>query len=213
MADTIKKPAVKPAPQPQNMDIPPKPSSKRRILKILIVCIVLIMLAGVGFALGVYLKLVNMDNLTNELKLYNYPIIGRYFTKAATNFEPVDLDAQNPAPQPGNAVPAPATPAASQALPDNKLLPGEKEKELEKLMKAKQLEETKRIAKLARLYGSMKPDEAVPILNQLDDDTVLAVLNKMDDEQVAKILALLDAKRSARLTQQMLKGKNNNNSL
>jgi len=47
----------------------------------------------------------------------------------------------------------------------------------------------------------------VPILNQLDDSIVLAIFSKMEEEQVAKIMAQLDPKRTARLTQEMLKGR------
>lgn len=209
MANTTKAPGpIQPQPPSQPPDKLPKGGRLRNIFKVLAILLVLVMLGGVGFALGVYLKFVNIDNLANDWKLANYPLIGQYFSKQKTNFEPVDLDQTNTEQQ-TSAIPSP-TPAAplTPAMPAGKIQPDDKE--LEKLMKIKQQEEAKRIAKLARLYSAMKPEEAVPIFNQLDDSTVLAILGKMDDEQVSKILALLDERRAANLTQQMLRGRNTN---
>ena len=212
MANTTKKPAAKVPPKASPkvpLKVPPAPKSAGKVVKILIVLLVLLILAGIGFALGVYLKMVNIDNLANDLKLADYPIIGQYFSKAKTNFEPVELPAEPEQPAMAPVV-VPSNPANQQlaGLPEEKKVLDEKE--LEKQMKLKQQEDNKRISKSARLYGAMKPEEAVPILNQMDDDTVLTILNKMEDEQVAKILALFDARRSANLTEQMIRGKNSN---
>jgi len=187
---------------------PVEPQKSGKAFKIIAIALVLVMLAGVGFALGIYLKLIDLPGLAGKWKLYDYPVIGQYFTKPQTNFEPVDLESQPGMPdqQPGAAQPqamlAPISPNPAANPIDNT--------ELDKQAKRKQQEEAKRISKLARLYGGMKPDEAVTILNQLDDDTVLAILSKMEEEQVAKLMPLFDAKRAARITESMLRGQKTN---
>lgn len=184
-------------------------TSSGRKLKILAVLLVLVMITGAGFALGIYLKLIDLPGLADKWKLYDYPVVGRYFTNPQTNFEAVSADEQQaPAQASDNAsdpaVPPPqavqtAPPATSPAAELNQL-------ELDKLAKARQQEENKRVAKLARLYGGMKAEDAVNVLNELNDADVLAILNKMEEDQAAKILALMDASRSARLTEIMLRG-------
>jgi flagellar protein FlbB len=192
--------AVNPPPQ-----APVKKRRFRAVLKVSLVLLVLLMLAGAGLAAAVYMKFLDVDAIAAQYKLASYPVIGRFFAKPpATNFETVDLPPEEPAEKPAAA---PAPPLVAQAEPakaPEKPLTSEELKARE--AKAKQ-DEAKRISRLARLYGEMKPDEAVPIINQLDDPTVLAIFGKMDDSQVAKIMSLLDARRAARLTQDMLKGK------
>jgi flagellar motility protein MotE (MotC chaperone) len=53
----------------------------------------------------------------------------------------------------------------------------------------------------------MKAEEAAPILNELDDETVILIFSKMEEERVAKIMTLLEPRRSARLSDAMLKGR------
>jgi len=168
-------------------------------LIIVVVLLLLIFLAGVGFAAGVYLKFIDLPQIAQNLKLYNYPVIGQYFPQPATNFQTVKLPpslANKPITL--SKPPVLVTPVATTPLPTG----SEKEKMLQEAK-----EQNKRISKLARLYGDMKPAEAVDVLNLLDDDTVISILNKMDEDQVAKILAKFDPQRTARLTQSMLKGK------
>lgn len=69
--------------------------------------------------------------------------------------------------------------------------------------------EQKRLSKVAGLYNIMKAEAAVPILNELDDATVILLFSKMEEEQVSKIMTLLEPSRSARLSDAMLKGRNN----
>jgi flagellar protein FlbB len=183
-------------------EAPPKKKRFRFLLKITAALLVLLILAGSAVAAGVYFKLIDVAGLSAKYKLHEYPVIGKYFSQPLTNFETVeDLPPDKSVDKPpaagvAQAAPAPAPPVATP------------EEIKANLAKAK-LEETKRISRLARLYGEMKPDEAVPIMNQLDEATVLAIFAKMEDSQVAKILAQFDAKKSARLTQEMLKGKPN----
>ena len=176
------------------------PKSSGSIIKKLLIVFVILMLAGVGFALGIYLKLIDLQGLGDKWKLHDYPVIGQYFTPPKTNFETVDLEDQ-PAQMP--TVPSqPAGQAPVQSLTPP-LTPVDKDKQA----KIKQQEEAKRISKLARLYENMKPDEAVAILSKLDDTTIIDVFNRMDEAQVAKIMAQFDADRAARISQAMLKGK------
>lgn len=189
------------------MEATPKKKRFRFLLKFVAALVVLVILAGSAVAAGVYFKLIDVPAIAAKYKLHEYPLIGKYFPQPMTNFETVDLPPETPAegdkpPAPGVAQAAPAP--ASVPLPP-KATPEEIQANLAKAKK----EEAKRISRLARLYGEMKPDEAVPIMNQLEEDTVLAIFAKMDDSQVAKILALFDARKSARLTQEMLKGKPN----
>lgn len=188
-----------------------KPKKKSgRILKIILILIILLILAATGFAAGIYLKFINVQDLVEKWKLDQYPVIGQYFSQPKTNFEPVEVESQNPLTVPQNpVVPAVANPVLQpeEIAPEKKKID---DTELQKQAKIKQQEEAKRISKLSRLYGTMKPDEAAAILNQMDDETVLVILSKMEDEQVAKILALFDAKRAAILSQSMLRGSNTN---
>lgn len=194
MAEKPKAPAKDNKKKPE----PPKKKSSRGLFIAIAVVLVLIMLTGGAIAAGIYFKLIDLPAIAAQYKLYDYPLIGKYFPKPATNFETVDLSDQPPEEAKKQAaqepLPAPLPPASKP------------EETKENIAKAKQ-EEAKRISRLARLYGEMKPDEAVPILKELDDPTVLAILAKMEDGQAAKIMALFDAKRAARLTQDMLKGK------
>ncbi|MGI6093384.1 MAG: magnesium transporter MgtE [Veillonellaceae bacterium] len=175
--------------------------AKGSLFKKLLIAFVILMLTGVGFALGIYMKFIDPQAIIARLKLHEYPVIGQYFTPPTTNFEPVELEniediqppkAKKPADQPVKQEQQPVLlpPSGSDS---------------EKIAKAKQLEEAKRISKVARLYENMKPEEVVPIMNKLDDDMVIAIFNKMDESQVAKIMALLDVERAARLSQTMLK--------
>lgn len=173
------------------------------ILKVIVILLLLIVLAAASFAVGIYLKIIDMQELAEKWRINEYPIVGQFFPPPKVNFEPVQLEQQSSEVMPSN-------PAAPAVIPPDMTLP-EKRKvddaELQKQAKIKQQEETKRISKLSRLYGAMKPDEAVAILNKMDDDTVLLILSKMEDEQVAKILALFDARRAAILSQSMLRGR------
>ena len=178
-----------------------KKSRFRRVLfKATLGLLVLLILAGGTLAAAIYLKFFDPYAFAEEHKLTEYPLVGRYFVRPATNFEPVDLPPEESAAKDKTAA-APTVQAAPVPLP-----PAATEADIKAALAKARQEEAKRISRLARLYGEMKPDEAVPILNKLDDNTVLAIFSKMEDAQVAKILSLFDAGRAARLTQNMMKG-------
>ena len=181
-----------------------KPS--RNILKIVMIVLVLLMLCATGFAVGVYLKFIDLQGIAERWKLYDVPVVGQYFSKPQMNFEPVPIDDQTSTqitpPVIQNSGQAPLAANAQTVNPMPTVIDPEKEK----LDKAKRQEDNKRIARLARLYGTMKPEEAVAVLNQLNDNDVIAILNKMEEEQVSKILSRMDANRVARLTELILRG-------
>lgn len=199
------KPAASSTGDAKSTSAPPKKKAGG-IFKILTIGIIVIMLGSIGFAAGVYLKLIDVHKIVDQYKLYEYPLVGKYFPKQQTNFEPVEL--AQPVESAGGAVQneAPRTVQPLQQTPEPPKPPPDSI-EQEKQIKVKQQEEAKRLSKMARLYGEMKADEAVGVLNQLDDETALAILGKMEDDQVAKILVVMDAKKAARFTQMMLKGK------
>lgn len=191
-----------------------KPKKKAgKIFKVILVLLIIVILAATGFAVGIYLKFIDVQALAEKWKVNEYPVIGKYFSEPKTNFETVELD-QSPVAVPQNTnAPVVAPPTVPPVVQPEALLPEKRvidDVELQKQAKIKQQEEAKRISKLARLYGTMKPDEAVAILNQMDDQTVLVILSKMEEEQVAKILALFDTRRAAVLSQSMLRGRSTN---
>jgi flagellar protein FlbB len=190
------------------IDIQPEKPKKKvgKIFKGLLIVLILLIIAAVGFALGIYLKVIDTDALVTKWKLNEYPVVGQYFPQPTTNFEPVELDQQSVGQVPANTATVPSVVSQVPLTPVVEK-PKIDDSELLKQEKLKQLENAKRISKTARLYGAMKPDEAVAILNKLDDNTVIDILSKMEEEQVSKIMAALDPGRSADLTQAMLKGK------
>lgn len=190
-------------PKARGLAEPPK--KKNYTFKIILFLVGLLCLLGLGFAAGIYLKLIDVQKSAESMNLQDAPVIGKYFQKPKTNFDPVDLaPTQSVAPSPGNSLTA--SPAL-QGQPGAILpaVPGTiNDSDIAKLAKQKQAQETKKISKLARLYGNMKPEEVVPILTQLDDATIVAVLNKMEEDQAGKILAQFDSAKAARISQAML---------
>lgn len=195
---------------PEKAELPKK---KGHFFKIIFILVILLVLLGIGFAVGIYLKLIDVQKSAEDMNLQDKPFIGKFFQKPKTNFDPVDLTpAQSVTPSPGNSLTAqqgvmPGTQPGT--LPGT--VPGQpgavgatNTTDLAKLAKQQQAQETKKISKLARLYGNMKPEEAVPILTQLDDATVVSVLNKMEEDQAAKILAQFDPAKAAQISQAML---------
>jgi hypothetical protein len=197
MAEKPKIPIVSPNQSPQ-----PKSGL---VIKIIAIAVALLVLIGIGFAAGIYLKLIDVEKLAGDMNLAQYPVIGGFFPK--TNFETVELEDGDSSQSadlvnPKQAVkPAPILPGPQPANPN--MITKE---DLEKQAKLKQQEEAKRISKLARLYSGMKPEEAISIMKELDDPIVLSIFSKMEEEQVSKIMALFDPRRAARLTQDMIKG-------
>lgn len=205
---TAEKPKQSAAVESQVTTEPEVPKSKfSTIFKMLSIFLVLCILIAIGFAAGVYLKLVDVEKIARDANLAQYPVVARFLPK--TNFEPVDLEEEITPTQPALPIETKQVQPPTAPLLPNSQLTGPNvitKEELEKQAKIKQKEETKRISKLARLYGGMKPEAAVAIMKDLDDPTVIAIFGKMEEEQVSKLLALFDSARAARITQDMLRG-------
>jgi len=212
MAEKPKTPAVKPKQTTSvattNAPEAEAPKSKISVVfKVLSILVALCILIAIGFAAGVYLKVIDIEKITKDANLSQYPVVARFFPK--TNFEPVELEEDAAVAQRG----LPGDPKQVQS-PSVSMLPTPQpsgptvitKEEVEKQAKIKQQEENKRISKLARLYGGMKPEAAVAIIKELDDPTVISIFGKMEEEQVSKILALIDSSRAARISQEMLRG-------
>lgn len=197
-----------------------------KLLKIAIILFLLLAFIIGGFALGLYFKLYDMDQVNEKLQLYDYPVLNWYFDKPVSV-----LAAEEQAALEKAVEEAQAAEEAKKAEEQARKTAEEKEKqaaqeaedaangierpktltreELEKQVKERQAAEKKRVTKLARLYDNMKPEEAAAILGDLDDDIVIDIFNRMDESKVAKILNEFDESRSARLTRIMYAGKPN----
>ncbi len=205
---TAEKPKKAAAVESQVTSEPEVPKSKfSTIFKVLSIFLVLCILIAIGFAAGVYLKLIDVEKIARDANLAQYPVVARFLPK--TNFEPVDLEEEITPTHPALLIePKQVQPPLTSLLPNSQPTGPNviTKEELEKQAKIKQKEETKRVSKLARLYGGMKPEAAVAIMKDLDDPTVIAIFGKMEEEQVSKLLALFDSARAARITQDMLRG-------
>lgn len=129
-----------------------------------------------------------------------YSFIKSYITESLDTTTAVDPAASKAASPPAVVLPKPSASTASILIDDVQL------KQQEALALAA---EQKRLAKVAGLYNLMKAEAAAPILNELNDETVILIFSKMEEEQVSKIMTLFEPSRSARLSDAMLKGRNN----
>ena len=176
------------------------PSRKRILLKRAGMGLLLVVLVVGGFFLGIYLKILDGDEMNKKLGLYDMPIIGQYFVR--------------PTPEDGSTVPDSASEQAKleqerakKAAEDKKSKPVKLTKEeIEKLTQQRQAEEKKRVSKLARLYNEMKPEEAAKIMENMESDIVIAIFQRMDESQVSQIMASFDAGKAASISKLMYVG-------
>lgn len=176
------------------------PSRRKIILKRVGIALLLIVLVIGGFFLGIYLKILDGDEMNKKLGLYDMPIIGQYFVR--------------PTPEGESSVPDSAADKAKKeqdkakkAAEDKKSKPIKLTKEeVEKLTQQRQAEEKKRVSKLARLYNEMKPEDAAKIMENMDSDIVIAIFQRMDESQVSQIMASFDAGKAASISKLMYVG-------
>lgn len=176
------------------------PSRRKVLLKRAGMGLLLVTLVIGGFFLGIYLKILDGDEMNKKLGLYDMPIIGQYFVR--------------PTPEDGSTVPDSAAEKAKQeqaqakkAADDKKSKPVKLTKEeIEKLTQQRQAEEKKRVSKLARLYNEMKPEEAAKIMENMESDIVIAIFQRMDESQVSQIMANFDAGKAASISKLMYVG-------
>ncbi len=183
------------------------------------------LLVTVGFFIGVYLKMVDLDKLNNEHKIYDWPIVGEYFVKlpweryaeyrAKKEEEDrlaAEAEAQRIAEEEAKRLEeekkaeAEAKKEAEAEAKKSKALVVSNEK-IDKERQERAAAEKKRIAKLARLYTDMKPEEAAKIVDNLQDDVAVAILQRMEEGVSAKILAKLDPMKAARFSNIIFVGK------
>ena len=176
------------------------PSRRKMLLKRAGMGLLLVALVIGGFFLGIYLKILDGDEMNKKMGLYDMPLIGQYFVR--------------PTPEDGSTVPDSAAEKAKQeqaqakkAADDKKSKPVKLTKEeIEKLTQQRQAEEKKRVSKLARLYNEMKPEEAAKIMENMESDIVIAIFQRMDESQVSQIMANFDAGKAASISKLMYVG-------
>ena len=176
------------------------PSRRKVLLKRAGMGLLLVALVIGGFFLGIYLQILDGDEMNKKLGLYDMPIIGQYFVR--------------PTPEDGSTVPDSAAEKAKQeqaqakkAADDKKSKPVKLTKEeIEKLTQQRQAEEKKRVSKLARLYNEMKPEEAAKIMENMESDIVIAIFQRMDESQVSQIMANFDTGKAASISKLMYVG-------
>jgi preprotein translocase subunit Sss1 len=97
---TAKQLSSKVPPKEDVIKAPPKPKKKRfkLLLKITSILLLILVLGGIGFAAGVFFKIIDTNNLGAQLKLSEYPLIGKYFAPK-TNFDKIDEEMQKQTPQ------------------------------------------------------------------------------------------------------------------
>lgn len=174
-----------------------------KIVKVLLVLFLLLVLVVGGFALGIYLQLIDAQDANEKLKLYDLPVVGEYFVRPAPSEEDMEkLPAEDAKPNPDKDKDAKKT---DKDKKEAKKIVITKE-DIEKQMRQREAEEKKRVSKLARLYNQMKPKEAAKAMNELDDDMCIAIFQRMDEAVVAKILTSFDESRTARITKIMYAG-------
>ncbi|MBO5651468.1 MAG: magnesium transporter MgtE [Selenomonas sp.] len=172
-----------------------------KIVKVLLMLFLLLVLIAGGFALGVYLQLIDTQEANEKLKLYDLPVIGEYFVRPA----PSEADMEKMPVEDAKPDKDKELKKDDKDKKESKKLVITKE-EIEKQMKQREAEEKKRVSKLARLYNQMKPKDAAKAMDELDDDMCIAILQRMDEAVVAKIMTEFDEGKTARITRIMYAG-------
>ena len=181
------------------MAVKKKKKKGSKIVKVLLMLFLLFVLIVGGFALGVYLQLIDTQEANEKMKLYDLPVIGEYFVRPA----PTEDDMEKMPVE--DSKPDKDKEAKKDDKQESKKLVITKE-EIEKQMKQREAEEKKRVSKLARLYNQMKPKDAAKAMDELDDDMCIAILQRMDEAVVAKIMTEFDEGKTARITRIMYAG-------
>lgn len=168
----------------------------RKILKTLFGLVLLLVLVAGGFALGVYLRLFDTQELNEEYALHELPIVGEYFVPPT---EETTTAVSAPS---STAAAAPAAAASRKAPETVKITP----EEIAKQQAEREAAEKKRVTKLARLYNDMKAADAAKVMEALDVDLCIAILQRMDEGNAAKIMAAFEPDRAAEITQIIYEG-------
>ena len=181
------------------MAVKKKKKKGSKIVKVLLMLFLLFVLIVGGFALGVYLQLIDTQEANEKMKLYDLPVIGEYFVRPAPSEDDMEkMPVEDAKPDKDKDV-------KKDDKKESKKLVITKE-EIEKQMKQREAAEKKRVSKLARLYNQMKPKDAAKAMDELDDDMCIAILQRMDEAVVAKIMTEFNEGKTARITRIMYAG-------
>ena len=181
------------------MAVKKKKKKGSKIVKVLLMLFLLFVLIVGGFALGVYLQLIDTQEANEKMRLYDLPVIGEYFVRPAPSEDDMEkMPVEDAKPDKDKDV-------KKDDKKESKKMVITKE-EIEKQMKQREAEEKKRVSKLARLYNQMKPKDAAKAMDELDDDMCIAILQRMDEAVVAKIMTEFDEGKTARITRIMYAG-------
>jgi len=164
-----------------------------KIFKIILMLFLLLVLVVGGFALGVYLRIFDTEEMNQKLGLYKLPVVGEYFVKPAPPQEEME---EKPV---EDVKPKPEEKKQSKKLTLSR-------KEIEEQMKQREDAEKKRVSKLARLYNGMKPKDAAEAMDALDDDLAVTILQRMEEGTASKVLSEFEPAKAARLTQIIYEG-------
>lgn len=164
-----------------------------KIFKVILMLFLLLVLVVGGFALGVYMRIFDTQEMNEKLGLYKLPVVGEYFVKPAPPQEEME---EKPLED--------VKPKTEEKKQSKKLTLTKKE--IEEQMKARESAEKKRVSKLARLYNGMKPKDAAEAMDALDDDLAVTILQRMEEGTAAKVLSEFEPAKAARLTQIIYEG-------
>ena len=204
-------------------DNEPKPSILKRLLKAVLLLVLVVALIIAAFCGGIYMRIIDGDAASEQLKKHDVPILGEYLAKIPLMPEKKDevgrVDGEEkPADSNENKT---ADKDKDKTADKDKNADKDKDKdknkqqpkkikltkeEIEKQTKEREAAEKKRVSKLARLYTNMKAKEAADALVNLDDNMIIAILQRMEEGQAAKILAQFDPERTAQITRIMFVG-------
>lgn len=164
-----------------------------KVFKIILMLFLLLVLVVGGFALGVYLRIFDTEEMNEKLGLYKLPVVGEYFVKPAPPQEEME---EKPLED--------VKPKTDDKKQSKKLTLTKKE--IEEQMKEREAAEKKRVSKLARLYNGMKPKDAAEAMDALDDDLAVTILQRMEEGTASKVLSEFEPAKAARLTQIIYEG-------
>ena len=168
-----------------------------KIFKVILMLFLLLVLVVGGFALGVYMRIFDTQEMNKKLGLYKLPVVGEYFVKPAPPQEEME---EKPLED--------VKPKIEEKKQSKKLTLTKKE--IEEQMKERESAEKKRVSKLARLYNGMKPKDAAEAMDALDDDLAVTILQRMEEGTAAKVLSEFEPAKAARLTQIIYEGTRKN---
>ena len=168
-----------------------------KIFKVILMLFLLLVLVVGGFALGVYMRIFDTQEMNEKLGLYKLPVVGEYFVKPAPPQEEME---EKPLED--------VKPKTEEKKQTKKMTLTKKE--IEEQMQQREAAEKKRVSKLARLYNGMKPKDAAEAMDALDDDLAVTILQRMDEGTAAKVLSEFEPAKAARLTQIIYEGTKKN---